>query len=158
MEELPLVYLSRGKIIEGKNRFNAVDKLKEMKKERKKVYVLDLDGVKRNRPNLDIYKKVSHKPFLWIDALPRYLEDVMDLVVVGADKITVGDIMDDEELKKIREMCDGELFLRGKDETETAKKAAELGFDGIVTVSPKEKVDVPSWGIYPAEGIVKKLW
>ena len=115
MEEMPLVYVKRGKVIEGKSRINAVDRLKEIRKEGKKAYVLDLDGIKRNSPNLAIYRKLAHKPFLWIDALPRCLEDVMDLVVVGAERITIGDVVSDAELKKIREMCDVGLFLRGDD-------------------------------------------
>ncbi len=158
MEEMPLVYVKGGKVIEGKSRTNAVDRLKEIRDEKKKAYVLDLDGIKRNRPNLDIYRKLSHKPFLWIDALPRRLEDVMDIVVVGAERITIGDVMDDEELKKIREMCDIELFLRGDDGVKAAEKAVNLGLDGIVMVSPEGRVDVPAWGVYPAQGIVKRMW
>ncbi|MEA2054415.1 MAG: hypothetical protein U9O96_04780 [Candidatus Thermoplasmatota archaeon] len=157
MEKIPLVYIERGKIAEGRKRFNAVEKLRELKKEYKEVYVIDMDGIKKNKSNLDVYKKVSQKPFLWIDSLPRYLEDVMDLIIVGAKRITVGDIIDDDGLSKIRDMCDGEIFLRGKDEKDVAKKAKKFGFEGIVAVSPKEKVDVPEWGIYLEEGVVKKV-
>jgi len=158
MEEMPLVYVKRGKVIEGKSRINAVDRLKEIRKEGKKAYVLDLDGIKRNSPNLDIYRKLAHKPFLWIDALPRCLEDVMDLVVVGAERITIGDVVSDEELKKIREMCDVGLFLRGDDGVKAAEKAMKFGLDGIVMVSPKGRVDAPAWGVYPTQGVVKKMW
>jgi len=158
METIPLVYIKGGKVIEGKKRFNAIKKLNELKKSYKMVYVLDLDGVNRNRPNLDIYSKFSHKPFLWIDSLPRHLEDVMDIVITGAERITIGDIMGDEELKEIRDMCDVEIFIRGDDGKKAAEKARKFGFDGVVLVSSKEKVDVPAWGVYPEEGMVKKLW
>ncbi len=157
MEKMPLVYIRRGKVIEGKKRFNAVEKLKEIKKEHKEVYTVDMDGIKRNKPNLGIYRKISRKPFLWIDSFPRCLEDVMDLIIVGASRVTIGDIIDDDELKRIRDMCEGELYLRGDNAAEAAEKAGRFGFDGIVIVSPKEKVDVPAWGVYPAEGIIKKL-
>jgi len=78
-------------------------------------------------------------------------------VIVGAERITIGDILSDDKLGKIRDMCDIEIFLRGNNEKEVAEKAKKFGFDGVVIVSPKEKVDVPAWGVYPAEGIVKKL-
>jgi len=158
MEEMPLVYLKRGKVIEGEKRLNAVDKLKEIRKKHEKAYVLDLDGINKNRPNLDIYRKVSRKPFLWIDALPRRLDDVMDLVVVGAERITIGDVIGDDELKRIREICDVELFLRGDDGVKAAEKAVKFGLDGIVMVSPKGRVDAPAWGVYPTDGVVKKMW
>jgi len=157
MEKMPLAYVKGGKVIDGNHRFDAIKKLKELGKEYGHVYVMDLDGVKRNRPNLSVYRKLSHKPFLWIDSLPRDIEDVMDVVIVGAERITIGDILSDDKLGKIRDMCDIEIFLRGNNEKEVAEKAKKFGFDGVVIVSPKEKVDVPAWGVYPAEGIVKKL-
>lgn len=157
MEKMPLAYVKSGKVVDGNRRFDAVEKLKELGKKYGHVYVMDLDGVKRDRPNLDIYQKLSHKPFLWIDSLPRDLEDVMDIVIVGAERVTIGDIFGDDDLRKIRDMCDIEIFLRGNDEKEAAEKAKKFGFDGVVLVSPKEKVDVAAWGVYPVEGMVKKI-
>ena len=158
MEKIPLVYIKRGKAVEGKKRLDAVEKLKELRKSYEMVYVLDLDGVNKNRPNLDLYRKLSAKPFLWIDSLPRHIEDVMDIVIVGAKRITVGDAMVDKELREIKDMCDIEIFLRGDDARRSAEKVMKFGLDGVVIVSDKGKVDVPAWGVYPEEGIVKKLW
>jgi len=157
MEKMPLAYVKGGKVIGDGHRFDAIEKLKELGKKYGHVYVMDLDGVRRNEPNLSIYRNLSNKPFLWIDSLPRHLEDVMDIVIAGAEKVTIGDILSDDELGKIRDLCDIEIFLRGNDEEEVADKVKKFGFDGAVLVSPKESVDVPAWGVYPEEGMVKKL-
>jgi len=105
--------------------------------------------------------QAGSRGWLWIKYKRDYrseLSDTLDLVVVGAERITIGDVVSDAELKKIREMCDVGLFLRGDDGVKAAEKAVKFGLDGIVMVSPKGRVDAPAWGVYPTQGVVKKMW
>lgn len=153
MNELPLIFIKNGKMI-GKRK-NAIYALKELHKKYGDVYVIDIDGFKKNRAHIDVYKKVSSKPFLWIDSCPRYSEDVMDLVVTGAKIIILRPVMNDATLRDVRGMCNIELFLAGRDK-DIIKKAKKIGFDGVILFNAKGKVekDISIWGAYPKEGRV----
>jgi hypothetical protein len=103
--------------------------VKFLGKEYEGVYIVDMDGLERNRADFDLYKKLGTNP-LWIDSSPRDVGDVVDLFVAGANKITIRlEKMDFDTLKEVRWMCDGPIFLKG---SESASIAREIGFDGIV--------------------------
>ncbi|MDD3492808.1 MAG: hypothetical protein PHU95_03640 [Candidatus Thermoplasmatota archaeon] len=158
MDVLPLVHVEQGTVIEAGRSTPAAPRFRELHKEHDEVYVMDLDGIHHNRSHLDVYKKVSRKPFLWIDALPRRVEDVIDLVVAGAKRITVGEAMGDESLRSVRDIYEGDLYLRGSDAGRAAATAARLGCEGIVLMQPgKIEWDLPTWGIYPDQQVVKKI-
>lgn len=52
-----------------------------------KVYVMDLDGIERNRPQLDIVQYLSDDFSVLYEAGPRRGVNVIDLVVAGADTV-----------------------------------------------------------------------
>lgn len=52
-----------------------------------RVYVVDRQGVQRNKPDIELYQDVAGEAELWVDAGPRYAEDVVDLFVAGADHV-----------------------------------------------------------------------
>jgi phosphoribosylformimino-5-aminoimidazole carboxamide ribotide isomerase len=55
------------------------------------LYVADLDGILRERPNLAVYRQLVEKGFeLWIDAGVRSLDDAQRLLMAGAAKVIVG--------------------------------------------------------------------
>ena len=156
MNEVPLVFIKNGKV--NKTKKSAFNVLQELHKKYGDVYVIDIDGFKRNRAHIDIYKKVTSKPFLWIDASPRCLEDVMDLVVTGAKIVILRSIMSDASFREIRGMCDIELFLAGR-EKDIIKKAKKFGFDGVILFNEKRKMekDISIWRAYPREGKVIEI-
>ena len=156
MNEIPMVFIKNGMLIwEKKNAFYA---LKEMHKKYDDVYIIDIDGFKKNKANIDIYKKVSSKPFLWVDSRPRYPEDVMDLVITGAKIVVLRPIMDDDAFREIKRMCEIEIFLADKD-VKIIKKARKFGFDGVVLFNVEGNVenDIPIWIAYPGKRKVIKL-
>ncbi|PKK86539.1 MAG: hypothetical protein CVT48_00650 [Thermoplasmata archaeon HGW-Thermoplasmata-1] len=75
------------------------------------IYWVDVDGQKKNEPQLDIIKKLS--PYnLWVDASPRTVEDAMDLFVAGASKITIRpSAMPASELSELFEFADGDIYI-----------------------------------------------
>ena len=57
----------------------------------KTLYVADLDGILRQRPNADVYPQLVDDGFeLWIDAGVRSLSDANHLLSAGAAKVVVG--------------------------------------------------------------------
>lgn len=62
--------------------------LRERKYE--KLYVLDLDGVERNKPQLDIIQTLSNDFSISYEAGPRRGANVVDLVIAGADAVYMG--------------------------------------------------------------------
>jgi len=156
VKEIPIVFIKNGKVFGEKKK--AFHVLKEMHKKYGDVYAIDIDGFKRNRANIDTYKKFSLKPFLWIDAFPRCPGDVMDLIISGAKIVVLRPLMNDDDLREIRNMCEMELFLADKDK-KIVKKAKNFGFDGVVLFNIKGDVKngIQIWGAYPKERKVIRL-
>jgi len=158
VEGYPVVRIRKGKIKRGDNiwkRKEAVEALNNLCTENKFVYVIDLDGFRKNSPNLDLYKKVYGK--LWIDSYPRFVEDVMDLIVVGAERITVRDA-NSNFLEKIKEICDKEIFLAGNNLKELAKLTKDLEFNGIVLDEEQSFTgELETWKIYLSDETIRRL-
>ena len=153
-----MVRIRKGKIKRGDNiwkRKEAIEALNNLCTENKFVYVIDLDGFRKNSPNLDLYKKVYGK--LWIDSYPRFVEDVMDLIVVGAERITVRDA-NSNFLEKIKEICDKEIFLAGNNLKELAKLTKDLEFNGIVLDEEQNFTgELETWKIYLSDETIRRL-
>jgi hypothetical protein len=158
MERLPLVRIEQGHIIADGKLQPAIQGLRQLHDEHGELYVLDYDGIKYNRPNLDIFKKAFRKPSLWIDAFPRRAEDVIDLVVVGAKRVTVRSLMGEETLRAVRALYEEELYVNDNDENEAIRLSNTLSLDGIILFEPiNRERNLCTWGIYPQEKIVKKI-
>ncbi len=54
-----------------------------------KVLVWDMEGIERNRPDLEIVRHFEGEE-LWVDAGVRRLEGLIDLIVAGAERAVVG--------------------------------------------------------------------
>lgn len=149
MKEIPIVKIKRGKIKQGEKiwkRGEAVDKIEDMIKKYGMVYIIDVDGYNKNSPNLSFYKKIGKK--LWIDAFPRRVEDVIDLIVIGAERITIGD-MNEKNIKELKELCEKDIFISGGDVRKIYKKMKEYGLSGLVIKEGQEIIKVSQvWKIY----------
>ncbi|HID25998.1 MAG TPA: hypothetical protein EYP23_06020 [Thermoplasmata archaeon] len=88
METVPLIYVRNECVLdnktgeETKNWEPLIERLKQL-------YVIDVDGLLENKPCLELYQRMCEYVSLWVDSGPRVFEDVMDIVVAGAEKITV---------------------------------------------------------------------
>lgn len=160
MDTYPVLYLQAGKLsvfsedkwIRQKEFIS--QSLMDLGKEYGQVYIVDLDGYRRNRAHLDIYRSYSRKVSFWVDSAPRTPGDVMDLFVSGVARITLTwKIMEDAHLKEIREMCTEEIYLATKDDFDkTLEKVKKIGFDGIVVKGKPhlwQTVTKPIWFINP---------
>lgn len=76
------------------------------------LYVLDLDGIERNNPNLELYQRLTEKCVLWIDNGPRHLGDIMDTIMAGATNITLWEnLWPEMDIPSVFELTDDEVYI-----------------------------------------------
>jgi uncharacterized protein related to proFAR isomerase len=123
------------------------------------VAVSDLDGLARNKADLDTLRKASEKGNVWVDAGSRFATDVMDALVAGAERATVrwSCLVDREEAEEAAEFGEAGALLLGLEfrgallphpkmggEAEALALASALGW-GIVVIDEAPAVDVASY-------------
>ena len=141
-------------IYRGKEAMNFLEKIV---KDYGMVYVIDVDGYRKNSPNLDVYKKISSS--IWIDTFPRNVEDVMDLVIYGFGKLSIWN-MREEYLKEINDMCDMKdirIFIGDEEMVKALNIVKKYGFHGVITEEGGIKSDVETWRIYMDDWIVRRV-
>jgi len=160
VEEYPVVKVKgrkvkrRDVIYKGKE---AMDFLEKIGKEYGMVYVIDVDGYRRNSPNLEMYKRLSAN--IWIDSLPRNVEDVMDLIIYGFENISIWN-MGEEPLKEIKDMCDMKnihIFIGADERKNAINIVKKYGFHGVITEGEEIKNDVETWKIYTGDWVIRRL-
>ncbi len=158
MQELPIIKIRKGKIKRGEKiwkKREAIKTIEEICREYNGVYIIDLDGYRKNSANIDVYKRI--KADIWVDSFPRYVEDVMDLIIVGINRITIRN-MKEEYLKEISEICEKEIFISEKNVNEAIKKVKKYDFAGIVLEEMQNsKENVETWKIYMNEEIIRRI-
>ncbi len=148
-----MIKVKRGNKIWKKG--EAKEIIQEMAKDYGMVYVIDVDGYRKNSPNLELYKKVGNK--IWVDSYPRYVEDVMDLIIVGIERITIWN-MKEEYLREVREMSEEEIFIGNNDVKKAVKIVKNYGFNGVVLEENQEcKEDIETWKLYENEEIIRRI-
>ena len=70
--------------------------------------IVDLDGLQRNKADLDTLRKCAEKGNVWADAGSRFATDAMDVIVAGAERITLrwSTLAGEDELRELAEMSD----------------------------------------------------
>jgi uncharacterized protein related to proFAR isomerase len=110
MKIIPLITIKKGEILISdinKNIKITLDKYKD-----KTLYLYDIDGINRNKPNLCLFQKLSKAHELWVDAGPRSIGDIVDAIVSGASKITIRlDLFDLSDILSINEILENEIYL-----------------------------------------------
>jgi len=86
MDRYPYLRIKNRRLCSFDMRYSIRDVIKRTPPN-KPLYLLDEDGVTDNRPNYNIYQRLSGHADLWIDAGPRTVEDVMDIVMAGATAV-----------------------------------------------------------------------
>lgn len=113
MNIVPLVCIRNAGLFDGKE--GTTLSFEEMTKRVEKdslLYVLDLDGIERNNPNLDLCQRLAEHAVLWIDNGPRRIDDVMDTIMAGATNITLReDLWPALDMPGVQELTDDEIYL-----------------------------------------------
>ncbi|MFO7991149.1 MAG: HisA/HisF-related TIM barrel protein [Thermoplasmata archaeon] len=53
------------------------------------LYLLDLNGIERNRPQLDLIRTLSMRKKLWADGGTRDIDTLTDMYIAGADRVVL---------------------------------------------------------------------
>lgn len=80
--------------------------IEKLKEDFKRILVLDINGINRDRPQLDLIKTLSSKIELLVDGGSRYSDSAIDILVAGAEKVVLGTktLRSMEELIKAHEL------------------------------------------------------
>ena len=94
MKIVPVVYIKDKKIWAKKDGepMSIKDILDKVKAD-EEIYILDGDGIEENRPEFSVYQDLSERYTIWVDAGPRILDDVVDVVMGGASIIILREKM-----------------------------------------------------------------
>ncbi|HWR27872.1 MAG TPA: hypothetical protein VN377_05500 [Candidatus Thermoplasmatota archaeon] len=150
MNIVPLVSIKNTKLFDGKegNSLLPVDVSKRVEKD-SLLYVLDLDGIERNNPNLELYQRLAEHNVLWIDNGPRRIDDVMDTIMAGATNITLREeSWPTLDMPAVQDLTDDEIYL-DKTKQYQEQKILQQNYSGeIGTVLFNEEV---LYGVFSKE-------
>lgn len=113
MNIVPLVAIKNRMLLDGKdgNQISIDNLFKRVEKDTM-LYVLDLDGIERNNPSLDLCQKLTEHCTLWIDEGPRRLDDIMDTIMAGATNITLREeLWPEMDLLNVFELTENEIYM-----------------------------------------------
>jgi hypothetical protein len=105
------------------------------------LYILDYDGIEKDKPNLCTYQKYSGNYKLWVDYGPRNIGDVVDVFMSGVEKITIrSPLWHKVNISDIREISENKIFINLEYESE--KKFSYISdIDGLVNFKSRETIE-----------------
>lgn len=104
---IPIARLLGGKVVDrdGMNLVsNSIDLINNLKERYDEIYIVDIDGILRNKPQLNLVQKLGDEVKIWLDGGVRYTENVVDYLIAGASKVVVD--LQDFYLDELRKTCD----------------------------------------------------
>ncbi len=92
LELLPVLHAQGGHLVDPDG--DRIDEdLRELarrfKREHGAIYLVDLDGLRRGKPDHKLLQGLAKGSPLWADTGPRHHTDIMDLMVAGAEQATI---------------------------------------------------------------------
>ncbi|HDM67225.1 MAG TPA: hypothetical protein ENG62_02430 [Thermoplasmatales archaeon] len=149
MEYIPLIRVKRRKI--GNN--ISEEKIRETQLKGYKIYILDEDGIRKDKPNVSLYQRLSRYQEIWVDAGPRNEGDLVDILIAGASMVTLRrENWYNLDINELRELTENPLYLY-VEVSRTIEKQLLSQYDGIVVFTPIEKLRED----FTLEGILKEL-
>jgi hypothetical protein len=142
MEIIPLISMKNRKILEKGPNFK--QKLEEIG-ENNIIYILDIEGIETDKPNLCTFQKMSKDYEIWVDNGPRNLGDVVDVFMAGASRVTLRkNLYPQVDLSRIREISENLVFANIDFEEPDDYSAENLYYsdiDGFVNFNNRENVE-----------------
>jgi histidine biosynthesis protein len=169
---VPNLYLDSGRIVEAQSGtykpvldaagkhvdpFQAADRLAEGYQ---RFCVVDLEGIRRNRPQLDYLQELSRSGELWVDAGVRTGDQIIDVLVTGARRtvLSTAYLLGTKELRRAWRLSTEILFAvetdgptvrpRGNDwdgqsAIDAVANARAVGISDIVLRNRSSPIDWP---------------
>jgi len=143
MELIPTITMQQRKIL---NSETETDKILEQINEDDLLYILDLDGIEKDKPNFCTFQKLSKKYQLWLDYGPRNLGDVVDAFMAGATRVTIRKNLSPQlNIINIREITDNQIYTEINTEKQKKQPYEEIFYqeaDGLINLNNKEKIEL----------------
>ena len=139
MDLIPLIYMINRKIhVEKKGRVVSLKELLKKIEGEKKIYILDLDGIEKDKPNLCTYQRLPDSYELWVDFGPRNIGDIVDATMTGAINIILRkELCPQLFLSEIREITENKIY----GVIDFAKSPSFYEEDGLVNFNTREKIE-----------------
>lgn len=118
-----------------------------------KVFVLDLNGLEKNKPQISVIKAMAGSADIWLDAGARSAEALIDMLVSGAESVVLNlkHIKSEAELSEANEMLDSLIIgaeydmglvcpisgFSGAGVPEAAERIKKAGFDRALFIDAK---------------------
>ena len=134
MEVVPLITMKDRKIL------NLQDKLDKINQEQI-LYIYDLDGIEKDKPNLCTIQRLSKTREIWMDSGPRNLGDIVDVFFAGANAITIRKRLFPEiDISKIRDISENKVFA-DIDFEQNDDDFFYNEYDGLINFTIREKFE-----------------
>lgn len=90
------------------NKIDIHELIDELKERFDRVLITDINGINRDKPQLELSRELSTKMKLWIDAGSRSRDGAIDVIVAGAERVVLGTktLIDLGELEKALELSE----------------------------------------------------
>lgn len=92
LEVIPVIHARSGELV-GPDAEPLDEDLREIgrrfSRQHDAVYLVDLDGLRKNKPDLSLLQELGGRVHTWADAGSRTQQDVMDLIIAGAEQVTI---------------------------------------------------------------------
>ncbi len=141
MIKIPFLELKKRKIV-LKDRAGSADDSDLFEKIYKygKIYFLDQDGINKNKPNYCTYQRLSSSAELWVDAGPRDIGDVVDLIMSGVSKIVIREELWSElDFQSIKKYTEIEIYklITNFEEDKHKPIFSDTDFNGLIILGEK---------------------
>jgi len=137
MKLIPLLTLDSRNLADDQSKL--LDNLTKNNSE-KTIYVLDLYGINKDKPNLNTYQKLSRDFDIWIDSGPRNIGDIVDNFLAGATAVTLREkYWSNIDVAQIREISENKIYMNlDSNDLEILKY---YDSDGLVNFKTREKIE-----------------
>ena len=139
MELIPLIFIKNRKIyLEKDSEHIPIEKFLQLKNENKRLYILDLDGIEKDKPNLCSYQKLSGFYDLWVDFGPRDLGDFVDATMTGVTDLTIRKKLCPQlNITDIKELIENKIYSN----IDFSEDISFENLDGIVNFNSRDELE-----------------
>ncbi len=137
MKLIPLLTLDSRNLADDQSKL--LDDLTKNNSE-KTIYVLDLYGINKDKPNLNTYQKLSRDFDPWIDSGPRTIGDIVDNFLAGATAVTLRkEYLSKIDVAQIREISENKIYMNLDSNGLEILKYYDP--DGLVNFKTREEIE-----------------
>ena len=139
MNIIHLIKMQKRKILSALSEKEIFEKIPE----NQKIYILDQDGIDKDKPNLCTYQRISSDYELWVDYGPRNLGDVVDMFMAGAESVTIRPLLwPNLDISDIRDISENRVFINlDIEKVKNSSGFFDYDSDGLVNFYSRDNIE-----------------